>query len=68
MVKAVKPICFATNVVGIWLAYQFITRTADAQYDLYNYLAEEMIDKTYDRFMMPHEEGNRRTIVDSDGN
>ena len=50
------------------MAYQFVTRTADAQYDLYNYLDEEMIDNTYYRFMMRHEEGNRRTIVDSDEN
>ena len=54
------------NVVDVWLEYQCINRTADIQADLYNYLAEEMIDNTYDRFMMRRAEGRRRTIVDSD--
>ena len=54
------------NVVDTWLEYQGITRTADNQYDLYNYLAEEMINNTYDIFMMRSVEGRRRTIVDSD--
>ena len=40
------------NVVDVWLEYQGITGTAETQYDLYNYLAEDMIDKTYNRFMM----------------
>ena len=54
------------NVLDVCLAYQCITRTADIQADFYNYLAEEMIDNTYDRFMMRRAEGRRRTIVDSD--
>ena len=43
---------FAMNVVNVWLAHQCITGTEDTQADLYNYLAEDMIDKTYNRFMM----------------
>ena len=54
------------NVVDVWLAYQGITRTTDTQADFHNYYAEEMIDNTYDRFMMRGAEGRRRTIVDSD--
>ena len=54
------------NVVHVWLAYQGITRKADTQADLYNYLAEEMIDNNYDTFMRQSTEGRRRTIVDSD--
>ena len=54
------------NVADVWLAYQGITRTAETQADFYNYLAEEMIDNTYDRFMIRSAEGRRRTIVDSD--
>ena len=57
---------FAMNVVDVWLAYQGITGTAETQADFYNYLAEEMIDNTYDRFMMQSAEGRRRNIVDSD--
>ena len=36
------------------------------QADFYNYVSEEMIDNTYDRFMISSEEGRRRTIDDSD--
>ena len=54
------------DVVAIWLANQGITRTADIQSDFSNYKAEEMIDKTYDRFMIWCSEGRRRTVVDSD--
>ena len=43
-----------------------ITGTTETQADFYNYLAEEMIDNTYDRFMMRSAEGRRRNIVDSD--
>ena len=43
---------FAMNVVDVWLAYQCITGTAETQAYLYNYIAEEIIDNTYDRFMM----------------
>ena len=57
---------FAMNMVYVWLIYQGITRTTETQDDLYNYLAEEMIDNTYNRFMMRSAEGRRRTIVDSD--
>ena len=57
---------FAVNVVDVWLAYQVITGTMDTQAGFYNYFAEEMIDNTYDRFMMRSTEGRRRTIVDSD--
>ena len=52
-------------MVNVWLAYQGITSTAKNQADLYNYLNEEMIDNTYDRFMMWSAEGKRRTIVES---
>ena len=31
---------FEMHVVNVWLAYQGITRTAEIQYYLYNYLAE----------------------------
>ena len=54
------------NVVDVWLAYQGITGTAETQADIYNYLSEENIDNTYDRFMMRSAEGGRRDIVDSD--
>ena len=54
------------NVVDVWLAYQVITGTTDTQADLYNYIAEEIIDNTYDRFMMWSSEGRRRNIVYSD--
>ena len=57
---------FAMNVVDIWLAYQVITGTAETQSDFYNYLAEEMIDNTYDRLMMRSAEGRRSNIIDSD--
>ena len=39
---------------------------AEIQYDFYNYLAEEMIYNTYNRFMIRCAEGRRRTIFDSD--
>ena len=57
---------FAINVVYVWLAYQGITRNADTQADLYNYMSEQMIDNIYDRFMIRSAYGRRRTIVDSD--
>ena len=57
---------FAMDVVDIWLAYQVINRTADNQNDFYNYLAEEMTDNTYNRFMIPRAEGRRRIVVDPD--
>ena len=38
----------------------------ETQADFYNYLAEEMIDNTYNRFIMRISEGRRRNIVDSD--
>ena len=66
LVEAVKLFGFAMNGVNFWLAYQGITRTAGIQADFYNYLAVEMIDNTYDRFMIRHAEGRRRTIVDYD--
>ena len=56
----------AMNVLDACLAYQCITRTADIQADFHNYLAEEMIDNTCDRFMIRRAEGRRRIIVDSD--
>ena len=37
---------FAMNAVKVWLVYQGINRTADAQADFYNYMAEEMIYNT----------------------
>ena len=54
------------NVVDVWLIYQGINGTAETQADLYNFLAEEMIDNTYNRFMILSTEGRRRTIFDSD--
>ena len=57
---------FAMNVVYVWLAYQGVAGTMDTQAGFYNYLAEEMIDNTYDRLMMRSAEGRRRNIVDSD--
>ena len=54
------------NVVNVWLEYQEITWTVETQYDFYNYLFEEMIDNTYNRFMMRSAEGRRRNSVDSD--
>ena len=54
------------NVVDVWLVYQVFTVMADNQADFYNYLSEEMIDKTYDRFMMWSAEGGRSNIVESD--
>ena len=57
---------FAMNVVNVWLAYQGITRTAESQFYLYNYLGEEMIDNTYNRFMIRRTERGGRTVVDSD--
>ena len=62
-----KISAFEMNVVDVWLAYQGITKMEDIQDDLYNYMAEEMIDNTYNRFMIRRAEGMRRTIVDSDG-
>ena len=53
------------NVVNVWLEYQGITGATDTLADFYNYITEEMIDNTYDRFMMLISEGKRRTIVDS---
>ena len=52
------------NVVNVWLVYQGITGTADTQADFYNYLAEELIDNTYDRFMIRSAEGRRNNIVE----
>ena len=57
---------FAMNMVDVWLAYQGITGTAETQADFYNYLDEEMIDNTHDRFMIRCAEGRRTKIVDSD--
>ena len=54
------------NVVNVWLAYQGITRTEDIQSDIYKYLTEDMIDNTYDMFMIRRSEGRRRTIFDSE--
>ena len=45
---------------------QGITGTEETQDDLYNYIAEEIIDNAYNRFMMRSAEGRRRNIVDSD--
>ena len=55
---------FEMNVVNVWLEYQGITGTVETQSGFYNYLAEDMIDKTYDMFMMWSAEGKRRNIVD----
>ena len=38
----------------------------ETQAYFYNYLAEEMIDNNYNRFIMRSAEGGRRNIVDSD--
>ena len=40
------------NVIYVWLEYKGITRTADTQDYFYNYLAEEIIDNTYNRLMI----------------
>ena len=53
------------NLVDVWLAYQGITRVADNQNYFYNYLSEEVIYNTYDRFMIWCAEGRKRTHVDS---
>ena len=61
------PICiFLMNVVDIWLSYQGINETSENQADFYNYLSEEMMYNTYNRFMMRSEDGRRRNIVDYD--
>ena len=39
---------------------------AETQSDFYKYFPEEMINNTYDRFMMRSAEETRMTIVDSD--
>ena len=57
---------FAMNVVNFWLSYQSITMTAENQADLYTYLSEDMIDNTYNRFMVWSAEGRRRNIVEPD--
>ena len=54
------------NVVNVWLAYKGITSTLETQADFYNYMDEEMIDNTYNRFMIWRAEGRNRTIFDSD--
>ena len=54
------------NVVDVWLSYQGINRTTEIQANFYNYLAEEMIYNTYNRFMIWYAEGGMRTIIDSD--
>ena len=43
---------FAMNMADVWLSYQRITETAETQSDFYNYISEEMIYNTYNRFMM----------------
>ena len=57
---------FAMNVVDVWLSYQGIIGTTETQSDFHNCFVEEMIDNTYDRFMMQSAEGRRRNIVDYD--
>ena len=54
------------NMVDFRLTYQGITRTVDTQSNFYNYLAEDIIDNTYDRCMIWRAKGGRKTIVDSD--
>ena len=54
------------NVIDVCLEYQGITGTADTQSCFYHYLAEEMIDNTYDILIMRSADGRRRNIVDSD--
>ena len=48
------------------MVYQGITGTSKTQADSRNFMAKDMIDNTYDRFMMRSAEGRRRNIVDSD--
>ena len=57
---------FAINVANVWLEYQVITRTAETQDYFYNYLSENMINNTYDKFMIRSAEGRRRKMFDSD--
>ena len=52
-------------MVDVWLEYQGITRTEDIQYYFHNYLAEYMIDNTYNRFIIQRAEGSRTENVDS---
>ena len=54
------------NVFDVLLEYQVFPRMAKTQADFYNYLGEDMIDNTYDRFMIRLAEGRRRKIVESD--
>ena len=57
---------FAMNVVDVCSDIKEITGTTETQADFYNYLAEEMIDNTYDRFIMRSAEERRWNSVDSD--
>ena len=54
------------HAVNVWLAYQGITRMVKTQADFYNYLDEEIIYNTYNRFMVRLTEVKSRKIVDSD--
>ena len=54
------------NVVNVWMVYQGITKTAEIQVYFYNYLDEDMKDNIYDRLIIRHAEGRRRTIYESD--
>ena len=54
------------NFVDVWLEYQVITGKTETQAHLYYYIYEEIIDNTYDRFVMRIAEGRMRNIVDSD--
>ena len=53
-------------MVDVWLAYQGINTMEETQDDFHDYLAEEMIDNTYDSFMMRRAKGKRGPIVESD--
>ena len=54
------------NVVDVWLEYQGITGTTETQAGFYNYLNGDMIDNTYNRFMIRSTYRRRRIIVDYD--
>ena len=54
------------NVIEFWLSYQCINGKKDTKDDFYYYLSEEMIDNTYDWFMMWSAERRRKSIVDTD--
>ena len=64
--KRLNLYIFEMNVVNFWLAYQGITRTADTQSAFHNYMDVDMIDNTYNRFMIQRADVRKWIIFDSD--